>query len=334
MNSKIIKSLGKGTVFALGFCLISTLSFGQDLERFYNTSSYKYGYKDPSKGLKGELKPVIKAKYVGAEEHAFKDGGNVSIVHTRPKGVACCNQDQTGVIDRTGKEIVPIGSVKAAFRHKNSGYIMMRIEDNDKRGLIHKDGRIIFPAEYKVMTLVGNDDWLADSKPTMLEFGKDGKYGLMQLSTEKMTPMHFESILTKGYRESYAVKLNGKWAFINFNFEEITPYKYTNMGWSDDNQSFWCELGGTKKLIDAATGKEGAIYTGEKPKDYSVTSQSSSSSSSSSSSAKKEATTWKCAECGKVEQKKGSGMPGGYCDVRTAKAANAGGGRKTHNWRK
>lgn len=334
MKNKIKKYLGKDTAFALGFCLVSAVSFGQDLERFYNTSSYLYGYKDPGKGWKGELKPAIKAKYAEAEENGFKNGSNIAIVRTRPKGVACCDKDQYGVIDKTGTEIVPIGSVKAVYRHVNSGYIMMRKEEDDKRGLMHKDGRIIFPAEYKVMSLIGCD-WLADSKPTMLMFGKDGKYGLMQLSTEKMTPMQFENILTNGYQESYAVKLNGKWAFINGNFEEITPYKYTDMGWSDDNRSFWCELGGTKKLIDAATGKEGSIYTGEKPKENSNSTagnSSSSSKSSGSSSSKKNETAkkevnWACAYCSKSEIRSfTSGSPSS--NGCTAK------GHNLHMWRK
>lgn len=338
MKNKIMKCLGKGTVFALGFCFISAISFGQDLERFYNTSSYLYGYKDPSKGMRGELKPAIKAKYVEAEENGFKNGSSVAIVRTRPKGAACCNQDQSGIIDKTGTEILPIGSVKAVFRHKNSGYIMFRLEEDDKRGLMDKNGKIIFPAEYKVMSLIGPSDWLApDGNPTMLRFGKDGKHGLMQLGTEKMTPMHFEDILTKGYRESYAVKLNGKWGFINSKFEPITPYKYTDMGWSDDNQSFWCELSGTKKLIDAATGKEGAIYTGEKPKEKSVSSSGSnsnssskSSSSASSSKAKEPAKqfTYVCSKCGKSVTKEGGTPSYGGCFARQS------GDSRSHIWKK
>lgn len=331
MKSKILKNIGKSMIVALGFSLISAVNYGQDLERFYNSSSSLYGYKDASKGMRGELKPAIKAKYVSAEAEGFK-GYNTAIVGVRPKGVACCEKDRYGVIDQTGAEIIPL-TYKGVFRHKNSGYIMFRLEDDDKRGLMDKDGKIIFPAEYKVMSLIGNSDWLADSKPTMLLFGKDSKYGLMQLATEKMTPMHFERILTNGYQESYAVKLNGKWAFINGKFEEITSYKYTDMGWSDDNRSFWCELGGTKKLIDAATGKEGAIYTGEKPKDYSSSSSgsgsSSSSKSSSSSSTKKDECTYKCRACNKVVQYKCHATPGDNCPVLTT--ANA---KKGHEWRK
>jgi hypothetical protein len=320
-------------LFALSLCLVATVSFGQDLERFYNNA--KYGYKDPSKGWKGVLKPAIKAKYYQAEEDGFK-GCNTAIVRTNPKNAACCEEVRSGVIDKTGAAIIPI-EYKAVFRHKNSGYIMMRKEADDKRGLIHKDGKIIFPAEYKVMTLIGNDDWLADSHPTMLMFGKDNKYGLMLLSTEKMTPMHFERIITHDYIQSYAVKLNGKWAFINNNFEEITPYKYTNMGWSNDNNSFWCEIDGAQKLIDAATGKEGGIYTGEKPKDYSGGSNNNTSkpSTPSNSSSKKDECTYKCKACNKVVQYSCSYKPGDECPVLTQKAAaSGGGGRKGHEWSK
>jgi hypothetical protein len=318
-------------LFALSFCLVATVSFGQDLVRFKNHNSL-YGYNDPSKGLKGQLKPAIKAKYYEAEADGFK-GCNTAIVAINPKDAACCEKVTVGVIDKTGAAIIPI-EYKAAFRHKNSGYIMMRKEADDKRGLIHKDGKIIFPAEYKVMTLIGNDDWLADSHPTMLMFGKDSKYGLMELSTEKMTPMHFEQIMSNGYTQSYAVKLNGKWAFINNNFEEITPYKYTNMGWSNDNYSFWCEIDGSRKLIDAVTGKEGSIYTGEKPKEYSggTNNNTSKPSTSSNSSPKKDKCTYKCRECNKVVEYSCTTQPGDDCPVRTQKAASAGGGRKGHNW--
>ena len=144
MKNRIMKCITKGAVFALGFCLISAVSFGQELERFYNTSSYLYGYKDASKGMRGELKPAIKAKYVTAEADGFK-GYNTAIVGVRPKGVACCEKDRYGVIDKTGAEIIPI-THKGVFRHKLSGYIMFRLEDDDKRGLMDKDGKIIFPA--------------------------------------------------------------------------------------------------------------------------------------------------------------------------------------------
>lgn len=334
MKNKTI-NLRKGRILALGFFLVSATSFGQDLERFYNTSSYLYGYKDPRKGLKGELKPAIKAQYVEAEENGFKNGSNIAIVRTRPKGAACCNQDKTGVIDKTGNEILPVGSIKAAFRHKNSGFIMFRLEDDDKRGLMRKDGEIIFPAEYKVMSLIGPSDWLSpDGNPTMLRFGKDGKHGLMQLNTEKKSPMQFDDILTNGYQESYAVKMNGKWAFINYNFEEITPYKYTNMGWSNDNQSFWCELNGTKKLINATTGIEGEIYTGEKPKENSGSSASGGSSSKPSSRSITDKCNFKCKDCSKVEEAFCNGSPSsGVCPVRTQKAAvSGGGGNKSHTW--
>lgn len=321
-------------LFALSFCLVSTVSFGQELVRFYNTTTYLYGYKDPSKGWKAELKPAIKARYTEAEADAFKDG-NIAIVTINPKGVACCDKERYGVIDRTGAEIVPIEH-KAIYRHKNSGYILLR-KDDDKRGLMYKDGKIIFPAEYQVMTLIGNDNWTANTQPTMLMFGKDYKYGLMQLATGKMTAMHFEQIITHDYRQSYAVKLNGKWAFINNEFEEITPYKYTDMGWSNDNNSFWCEIGGVKKLINATTGKEGSIYTGERPIDYSdeTDNRTSNPSTSSNSSTKKDKCTYKCRACNKVAEHSCSSKPGDDCPVLTQKAATSGGGgRKGHEWSK
>lgn len=289
----------KKILIMVSLVLITTISFAQELVKFMGKGD-KYGYYDKANKL-GVFKPLIKPQYDVA--NSFNDDIGLAAVKLN---------DKWGMIDKTGATIIPFEYDLIEERLKGD---KIHVVKGKKAGLIDKSGKVILPIEY---------DFIGDVSNEMLPVRKDTKYGFLTMSTLELSALKYDKVLVciKGW----FVQQNGKWALINLNQKELTPYKYDVMAQRDANFHY--------AEADGNAYKVSLLGVEEFLRELKPQTQSSGGSSSGSSAKKKDECTYKCKACNKVTKYSCSTTPGDDCQVLTQKAASGGGGRKGHEWQK
>lgn len=177
-------------------------SLAQDLIKFQGLKD-KWGYYDQSKKM-GQLKPIIKAQYDAAQSFSSETGL-----------AAVKSGDKWGMIDKTGATIVPFEYGKIVESTVGS---MIQVSNQGKKGLIDKSGKKVLSIDY---------DYIGSPSEEMLPVGKEKKYGFYSMATSNATALKYEQIFV--CIDGWFVKQNGKWALIDLNLKELTPFKYDKM---------------------------------------------------------------------------------------------------------
>ncbi|MDR1056144.1 MAG: WG repeat-containing protein, partial [Prevotellaceae bacterium] len=119
-----------------------------------------------------------------------------------------------GVIDETGKEVIPVKYDALEYFYGNSS--MAKASLNGKWGFIDKLGNEIIPIKY---------DWIGNFWRSLAMVSLDGKWGLVDNTGREVTPVKYAKLGV--FSEGLApVSLNGKWGFIDETGEEVIPIKY------------------------------------------------------------------------------------------------------------
>lgn len=246
----------KKAIIVFSFLLATLNLFAQNLQLFQDEKTNKYGYKEAS----GKI--VVKAIYDEAQN--FEDDPvacvNIGRNYSANKG------GKWGAIDAKGKIIIPvkydniryigynlfavnIGEVfsnmdaswegKFAIFHSSgkaltpflytgslsgvtfeSGYATLEIFDaktkTTKYGLVDSTGKIAVPVKYDRIGVF--------SKEGLALLGLNGKYGFIG-KTKIVLPMKYED--ANGFSEELAaVKINGKWGFVDTEGQEVIAAQY------------------------------------------------------------------------------------------------------------
>ena len=159
--------------------------------------------------------------------------------HIEELGISILCPNKCGVLDKTGKIIVPFIYESIPYQFQNS----FMVKKNGKFGIIDKQGKQITPLKY---------DRFDTFFEGLAHVSINGKTGLIDLNGREITPIKYDNIghyLPKGKNEGLiTVRINGKFGFINKTGREITQLKYDYISEFND--------GVAKVTIN---GKDGAI---------------------------------------------------------------------------
>ncbi len=157
---------------------------------------------------------------------------------------------KTGVIDRTGKFIVPLGTFDyiGVF---NSGYAM--VEKNNKRGFINETGKIVIPVTY--------DDFPNGFSNGIVIARNGNRVGVINTSGKTVVPLKYEdgTVFSTGV---ISMRLNFKTIIMNKNGTVIAPAGKYDSVYAAEGNLIYVERGGKVGAIDM-TGKQivPLIYT-------------------------------------------------------------------------
>ena len=141
------------------------------------------------------------------------------------------NNKKYGVIDGTGKEIIPlkydyIGDFKVIKGLYESTFAI--VELNNKYGFIDDKGNEIIPAQYEE---VNEFHKLNDLILTKVKL--NNKYGYIDTNNKIIIPLKYDEIghFNNGILAKYAVvKTNNRYGIIDMNDKEVIPCKYEMLG--------------------------------------------------------------------------------------------------------
>ena len=138
-----------------------------------------------------------------------------------------------GLFDKTtGKEIVPVKYDEVIAYYsvdywEKTTFIGCRVKLNGKWGYVNQTGKETVPVKYDSVKALRNG---------LIAVELDNKWGFFKETTgEEVTPLRFDDVsgleinqCTSDWSEyeMHAVKLNGKWGFINIHGEVIIPPEY------------------------------------------------------------------------------------------------------------
>jgi len=189
---------------------------------------------------KGEiaLKPVASDGF-----DSSTDGGeSVFVIKTE--------DNHYNYIDSNGIRAVD-GNAYREIGHFDNGYATVTLKSNSKKGVIDKNGSLIFEdkeGKYKEFKFLGNgvfsaeisennynfldyagalltestytNDWLRDVSEETISVSKDGKYGFLDLSGNEIIPLIYDDAYSFSGGLAVACK-NGKWGFVDKTGKEV-----------------------------------------------------------------------------------------------------------------
>lgn len=155
---------------------------------------------------------------------------------------------KSGVIDKTGKTIIepqydyvqipnpskPIFICLYDYNVENKEYTSKVLNENGKEIL----------TKYKnVQAIPNNNTSIKNSYQTqILRYKANGKYGLISLNGNEITPAIYESIETLEYKDGILkVKKDGKYGLIDINGEEVVKTEYNSIvtdGYYNENSKY------------------------------------------------------------------------------------------------
>ena len=196
----------------------------------------------------------------------------VTIALERDDDIGVATESLSGVIDRTGREIVPIKYKQVAmtfnriaalrfdgkidwydavvpdlpgyaFRFPYDDYAVEKVArlkgGKLEWGLLGKDENEIIPCRYD--ELLFNDG--------IIRLKEDGLWGLFDLSGNRITESIYDSAFAEFVDDLSAVQREGKWGFVNKLGQEVVPCRYDSVTDFDDQISL-VRLGGMYGFIN------------------------------------------------------------------------------------
>lgn len=116
-----------------------------------------------------------------------------------------------GVVDETGKEIIPCNYLKIyRLRYQYIGI------ENDFKGVVSVDGKIIVSPEYNSVI----------PKEYGFSVRKEGKKGILDRQGEEIIPPIYDKLENRMFTTGMSVQLNGKWGYYNEKGMLIVPPEY------------------------------------------------------------------------------------------------------------
>jgi hypothetical protein len=173
--------------------------------------------------------------YPNRKEYDVKFGFSDGLVWVRLN-------DKWGLIDETGKEVIPLKYDDIIFFSEGLVWVQL----NDKWGLIDRTGKEVISLKYDNIYIEDFPEGLAAVK-------LDGKWGFIDETGKEIIPVKYDYI--GDFSEGFAtVKLDGKWGFIDEIGKEVIPVKYDYIGDFSEGLAA-VKLDGKWGFIDE-TGKE------------------------------------------------------------------------------
>lgn len=141
------------------------------------------------------------------------------------KGVAMASIDNKyGLVSKSGEEITPI-KYDEVYDFFN-GFALVLLDD--KYGLINKSGEEVIPCEYDVIGVKEIAEAAGSSYESVI-LQKEHKYGLFDLTKNKLTiPIIYDNIHLPE-NGLIAVKKKGLWGYINLKDEIVIPFMYESV---------------------------------------------------------------------------------------------------------
>lgn len=180
----------KTNVMTLIFCIVTTITYAQDLTPFKDGNG-KYGYKNSME------KEVVAPRYTYAQ--VFSD--NLAQVGLNNK---------YGFIDETGKEVILLKYDGAG--EFNEG--LARVHLNYKYGFINKTGKEQIPLMYQ------DAKWFSEG---LAAVKSDGKWGFINTAGKTIVPFRYDDIggMQSFYKGKVKVKLGDRYFDIDKNGNEL-----------------------------------------------------------------------------------------------------------------
>ena len=116
--------------------------------------------------------------------------------------------DKFGLIDLTGNEVIPIeyDEITVIRGIENS----FKVKKDDKYGIVDGDGKTVIQAQYADIDVLGKDN-----KSGFIIKNADGKYGIVDYSNAQILEAKYDSIEKVYGNDMYVVNLNGKQKVVN-----------------------------------------------------------------------------------------------------------------------
>ena len=116
--------------------------------------------------------------------------------------------DKFGLIDLTGNEVIPIeyDEITVIRGIENS----FKVKKDDKYGIVDGDGKTVIQAQYADIDVLGKDN-----KSGFIIKNTDGKYGIVDYSNAQILEAKYDSIEKVYGNDMYVVNLNGKQKVVN-----------------------------------------------------------------------------------------------------------------------
>ncbi|MDF3003472.1 MAG: hypothetical protein K0Q48_3591, partial [Bacillota bacterium] len=153
---------------------------------------------------------------------------------------------QIGYIDRTGKEVIPLGTFSGLYSDFHEGLAVLG-SDGENKGFIDREGQIIIPQVYEDARDFSGDLAPVKSTDTKL-WGYINKLGTLVI------PMEYEKAESFHDGVAYVIK-NGFAGYIDATGKEVIPFQYQTKKSDPSDRSFYNGLA----LATGADGKFGYI---------------------------------------------------------------------------
>lgn len=199
----------KFRLILLYFCFSIIIAKAQKLTVFQDQD--KKGYRDDFGYI------VIPAKYESAESFI---NGYAKVAMRDPNYRQNGNIDlQYGIIDKTGKEIIPLKYSYLAVEFSEG---LMAAELNKKWGFINTKNETVVPFKY---------DYAKNFSGGLAAVNLNKKWGFINATNKLTIPFQYDEV--REFKEARcAVQLYDKWGFINEAGTLVIPYKYDDVSYS------------------------------------------------------------------------------------------------------
>ncbi len=125
-----------------------------------------------------------------------------------------------GMIDRTGKQIIPCRYDGLEFLENTNNQILRLYVQQTRYGLIDTSGRLCVRADF---------DEIGRFSENRLSVLRDGRWGFVDAEGNEVVPCRFQEV--KPYSEGLAaVKLGRQWGFIDKMGNTVIPFRYLRAG--------------------------------------------------------------------------------------------------------
>lgn len=206
--------------------------------------------------IKGEF--VIPPQYDNAQEfgyYTFNTDNAFAMVKYNDDGQII---KKWGIIDKAGNWVLKPKYKSNAFNGlmyqpeiNPYGHRIINASSGDasKKGIVDRDDKVIVPAIYQELRLY--DFNRHENQIFTLEFKKDDKWGLMDVSGTIITAKSYDGISRKSYwQDSAVIKIDNKFGFINSKGEEFIAPQFDLADNFDENGFARVVVGGKLGIID------------------------------------------------------------------------------------
>lgn len=147
-------------------------------------------------------------------------GGPYDYIEQYEQYFLLSQQGKKGVFQYDGTPILPLEYDEIHTEEMESGVFRFRVQKDGKYGLYNLDGSEVLPCVY-------DDLQLSPNATDVLVAAKDGRYGILAL-TEERVPFIYDEIQLDG--DGYLIKLDGKYGLLRADFSQLVPPVYDEIG--------------------------------------------------------------------------------------------------------